>query len=74
MKEHEHPYWDKKPSNDNSDGSKPTPRLMRPIPAHVKDEVGIRKHIYDECKRMGLPKPVGELKRVPLGEVFKGAE
>ncbi len=73
MKEHEHPYWKgSKPSNDN--GGKPAPRLMRAVPAHVKDEVGIRRHIYSEMERMGLPKPKGELKQVPLSEVFKGTE
>lgn len=75
MKEHEHPYWHgKKPSNDNSAKPTPTPRLMRAVPAHVNDEVGIRRHIYSEMERMGLPKPKGELKKVPLSEIFKGAD
>ncbi len=73
MKEHEHPYWaGKKPMNDNRDAKKPI--LMRSVPAHVNDEVGIRRHIYNEMERMGLPKPKGELKKVPLSEIFKGTE
>jgi hypothetical protein len=59
MKESDDPYW--------------KTGILRPVPAHVKshDEVGIRRHINEEHERLGLKKPVGQLRKVPLSEVFK---